>query len=261
MLSNLGRREEALSAADEAVRLYRALAASRPDAFGVDLARSLWVLGDLHGETGNSDLAVERLAEGVRHLTPIFAAVPAAVAGLMGGLVQSYLRQCKAPGDAPDEELLRPVIAEFERLNATEEKMSGSGDNRSVTARDITGSSLVTGDHDTVTTTMRQVAAPPADKVDVQTELAALKELLAQLKNVPDRGKLDRAMQDAVEETAKSKPDKEEVGGALERVVKYAKGASDFAENTEKLIPRLAALGSWLGPAGRAVLNTLGVSI
>jgi hypothetical protein len=108
---------------------------------------------------------------------------------------------------------------------------------------------------------MRQVAGPPADKVDVKAELAALKELLAQLKNVPDRGKLDRAMQDAVEATAKPKPDKEEVGNAIERVAKYAKGASDFAEHTEKLIPRLAALGSWLGPAGRAVLNTLGVSI
>ena len=93
--------------------------------------------------------------------------------------------------------------------------MSGSGDNRSVTARDITGSSVVTGDHNTVTTTMRQVAAPPADKVDVKAELAALEELLAQLKNVPDRGKLDRAMQDAVEETAKPKPDKAATGRLL----------------------------------------------
>ena len=140
--------------------------------------------------------------------------------------------------------------------------MSGSGDNRSVTARDIIGSSVVAGDHNTVTTTMRQVAAPPAEKVDVKAELAALRELLAELKNnVPDRGKLDRAMQDAIEETAKPKPDKAEVGGALERVAKYAKGASDFAEHAEKLVPRVVPLGSWLGPAGRAVLNTLGVAI
>jgi hypothetical protein len=139
--------------------------------------------------------------------------------------------------------------------------MSGSGDNRSVTARDITGSSIVTGDNNTVTTTMRQVAAPPADKVDAKAELAALQELLAQLKNVPDRGRLDRAMQDAVEETAKPAPDKAEVGNALERVAKCAKAADDFTENAEKIVPRLVALGSWLGPAGRAVLNTLGVAI
>ena len=92
--------------------------------------------------------------------------------------------------------------------------MSGSGDNRSVTARDIT-----------------------------------------------DRGKLDRAVEDAVDETAKPEPNKEEVGGALERVAKYAKAADDFGEHAEKLLPRLVALGSWLGPAGRAVLNALGVPV
>ena len=139
--------------------------------------------------------------------------------------------------------------------------MSGSGDNRSVTARDITGSSIVAGNHNTVTTTMRQVVAPPAGKVDVNAELTALKELLAQLKNVPDRGRLDRAMQDAVEETAKPEPDKEWVGNALERVAKSAKAASDFSENAEKIVPRLVALGSWLGPAGRAVLNVMGVPV
>ena len=48
--------------------------------------------------------------------------------------------------------------------------MSGNGDNRSVTARDITGSSIVTGDNNTVTTAMRQVVPPPADKVDAKAE-------------------------------------------------------------------------------------------
>jgi hypothetical protein len=134
--------------------------------------------------------------------------------------------------------------------------MSGSGDNRSVTARDITGGSVVTGDQNIVTTTMKQV-----DKVDVKAELAALQDLLAELKNVPDRGRLDRAMQDAVEETAKPEPDKAAVGNALERVTRGAKAAGDFAENAEKIVPRLVALGSWLGPAGRALLNSLGVAI
>jgi tetratricopeptide (TPR) repeat protein len=120
ILSTLRRREEALAAAEEAVRLRRALAAARPDAFGVDLARSVWVLGDLYGETGKSDLAVGTLTEGLRLLTPIFVAVPAAVAGIMVGLVQSYLAQCEAAGREPDDELLRPAAAVFERLNAIE---------------------------------------------------------------------------------------------------------------------------------------------
>src|ERR1035441_1674199 len=39
-LSDLGRREEALAQAEEAVRLYRQLAQGRPDAFLPDLASS-----------------------------------------------------------------------------------------------------------------------------------------------------------------------------------------------------------------------------
>jgi hypothetical protein len=136
-----------------------------------------------------------------------------------------------------------------------------SGSSRSVTAgRDITGSSIVTGDHNTTTTTFTQVPLPPADQVDVKAELAALREALAGMRKVPDRGKLDRAIEDAVEETAKPEPDKEEVGGALERAVKYAKAADDFADHADKLLPRLAALGSWLGPVGHGLLSIVGLT-
>jgi hypothetical protein len=38
------------------------------------------------------------------------------------GIAQSYLKQCEAAGREPDPELLGPVIAVFERINATEEK-------------------------------------------------------------------------------------------------------------------------------------------
>jgi len=40
-LSDLGRREEALAAAEEAIHLYRALVEARPDAFTPDLALAL----------------------------------------------------------------------------------------------------------------------------------------------------------------------------------------------------------------------------
>ena len=139
--------------------------------------------------------------------------------------------------------------------------MSESGSNRSVTARDITGANLVLGDHNVVSATMKQVTLPPADTVDVKAELGALRELLAELKNVPDRGKLDRAMQDAVEETAKPEPDKDEVGGAVERAVKYAKAADDFGAHAEKLWPRLAAIASWAGAAGRGLLAMAGITV
>ena len=44
-MSELGRREDALAAAQEAIDIYRRLAAERPDAFLPDLAMSLNNLG------------------------------------------------------------------------------------------------------------------------------------------------------------------------------------------------------------------------
>lgn len=135
-----------------------------------------------------------------------------------------------------------------------------SGSNRSFTGRDIAGSTIVTGDHNTVATRVQQISLPPTDQIEVRAELTALREILAGLKNVPDRGKLDRAVADVVEETAKPEPDKSEVGGAIERVVKYAKAADDFDEHAEKLVPRLAALASWLGANGHNLVAMLGIS-
>ncbi|MBV8738352.1 MAG: hypothetical protein JO007_14065 [Alphaproteobacteria bacterium] len=135
-----------------------------------------------------------------------------------------------------------------------------SGDNRSVTARDITGSSVVTGDHNTVTTRMTQHTLAPADQIDVKAELAALREALAVLQKVPDRGRLDRAMGDAEAEAAKPEPEKKYLGGALERVAECAKTADDFSDHAEKLVPRLAALGAWLGANGHNLLSMLGIS-
>ncbi len=85
----------------------------------------------------------------------------------------------------------------------------------------------------------------------------ALRQALAELKNVPDRGKLDRAFEDAADEAAKPKPDKEEIGGALERVFKYMKAAGNPTENAGKLLPPLTALAAWLGPLGHQLLSVL----
>jgi len=137
--------------------------------------------------------------------------------------------------------------------------MSDSG-NRSVTARDIIGSSVVSGNNNTVSTTTGDITLPPAESVDIQAQLAELRALLAGL-NAPDRGKLDRALADADDEAAKPKPDKDEVGGAIERVVKYAKGASEFSDQAEKLVPRLAAIAAWAGANGSRILGQMGISV
>ena len=82
----------------------------------------------------------------------------------------------------------------------------------------------------------------------------ALRQALAELKNVPDRGKLDRAFEDAANEAAKPKPDKEEIGGALEGCLNTLKAAGDFTE-AGKLLPPLTALAAWLGPLGHQLLS------
>lgn len=56
-LSKIGRRDEALAAMRESVEIRRALVATRPDAFRIDLARSLANLADLVEQTDGGDAA------------------------------------------------------------------------------------------------------------------------------------------------------------------------------------------------------------
>ena len=60
MLSALGRREEALKAAEEAVGHYRALAEARPDAFIPNLALSLNNLANMLSDLGRREEALRR---------------------------------------------------------------------------------------------------------------------------------------------------------------------------------------------------------
>ena len=64
-LAELGRREEALAAIDEAVSLYRRLAAARPDAFTPDLARSLNNLSIRLADLGRREEALAAIDEAV----------------------------------------------------------------------------------------------------------------------------------------------------------------------------------------------------
>jgi len=125
---------------------------------------------------------------------------------------------------------------------------------------DVTGSAITLGDNNTVTMKGVKVALPPAASVDVAAEIASLKAMLADL-NSPDQGKMARALQDAEEEAQKPDPDKAEVGGAIERAIKYAQKADTFSDHIEKLAPRIGALISWLGPIGVSVAASLGITL
>ena len=63
VLSDLGRREEALTAAQEAADLYRALARARPEAFTPDLAMSLNNLAAMLSTLGRREEALTAAQE------------------------------------------------------------------------------------------------------------------------------------------------------------------------------------------------------
>ena len=89
-------------------------------------------------------------------------------------------------------------------------------------------------------------AMPPPTDIDLGRELAALRELLAELET-PDAGKMKRALLDAEEEAAKEEPDRNEIREALERGSKYAKAADNFSEHAEKIARRITDVAAWAG--------------
>jgi len=65
-LGELGRREQALAASEEAVAIRRRLAEARPDAFLPDLATSLNNLSNRLGELGRQEQALAASEEAAR---------------------------------------------------------------------------------------------------------------------------------------------------------------------------------------------------
>lgn len=106
MLSDLGRREKALVAAQEAADIRRKLAEKNPQAFLPDLARSL-------GAYGNALLGLERYGEasrafhdGLVHLAPFFQKHPQAFGEIASASRQLYMEASRKAGLEPDRNLL-----------------------------------------------------------------------------------------------------------------------------------------------------------
>ena len=115
-LSDLGRREEALKAAEEATQNYRELAAKNPDAFLPYLAGSLNNLGNRLSELGRREEALEAAAEAARSLTPHFLQYPEAFGGWMQGMVVNYLKRASELGRKPESDLLCPLLQKVDGL-------------------------------------------------------------------------------------------------------------------------------------------------
>ncbi|MDF1587183.1 hypothetical protein [Marinimicrococcus flavescens] len=124
----------------------------------------------------------------------------------------------------------------------------------------VVGSSIVTGDGNRVATSYTKVTLPPASAVDIAGEVAAIRAILGGLGGA-DAGKIGRALADAEDEAARPEPDRDEIGGALERALKYAKDASGFAEHVEKLVPHVRNAVGWLGENWHRLLPVVGLMV
>ena len=115
-LSELGRREDALAAAEEAIDICRRLAAERPDAFLPNLAASLNNLGGCLSELGRREDALAAAEEAVTILAPFFLRLPAAHAQRMRVICRQYLELSQKVGVEPDAALLAPIVEAFQKL-------------------------------------------------------------------------------------------------------------------------------------------------
>ena len=113
MLSELGRREDALEATQEAVEVYRGLAAARPDAFLPDLAMSLNNLGNRLSELGRREDALEATQEALDLLWPFYERYPARYAQWTATILRANLSHWKTT-EAPAT--LTERARAFERL-------------------------------------------------------------------------------------------------------------------------------------------------
>ncbi len=138
---------------------------------------------------------------------------------------------------------------------------SGDSSNRSVSVGgDASGNIIQTGDNNVASLQFTQTTLPPPESVDIKAELAALGELVGQLQS-EDEKKIGRALEDAQNEVAKSEPNRDEVGDALERALKYAQKADGFVETAVNLKGHMTNVVSWLGDNWHKLLPLVGLTL
>lgn len=135
------------------------------------------------------------------------------------------------------------------------EAMSGS--NRSVTARDITGSSVVTGDRNTVTTTMKRAPSPQADPGRCQGGADGIAPSARRTEERTRSGQARPCVRGCRRRSRQTQTRQRGNRRCPRKVFKYMKAAGDFTENAGKLLPPLTALAAWLGPLGHQLLSVL----
>jgi hypothetical protein len=109
MLSDLGRREEALAATQEAVDIRRRLAQTRPDAFLPYLAMSLRSLSRTLIALEQYNEAAAAAHEGLAAILPFLEKRVSAFEDLASALRRTYLSAYEKAGTEPDQQLIARI--------------------------------------------------------------------------------------------------------------------------------------------------------
>ena len=112
----LGRRAEAFDAAEEAVKVYRDLAATCPDAYGPELAVALHNLSECLTEFGRREEALDAIEDAVANLRRPFLQTLSAFAKEMETIIASYTERCAESNREVEAELLAPITEALARL-------------------------------------------------------------------------------------------------------------------------------------------------
>jgi hypothetical protein len=135
-----------------------------------------------------------------------------------------------------------------------------SGDRSVSIGGNAKGNVIQTGDANVATISHQQVTLPPPESVDIQSELAAIRELLAGINQTESR-KIGNAISDAEDEATREAPNRDEVGQALERALDYAQKTSEFASVVETLAPHVINACGWLGKNWYRLLGVVGLAL
>ena len=127
-LGDLGRREAALAAAEEAVAIRRELAGARPDAFRPNLAVSLAVAANCLEAQDRLVDALTADHEAIETLSEAFLAMPEAFAHWMVPMVEQYLNRCQAQGSEADAELLERLLPAVMAIVERSDHPTGEGE-------------------------------------------------------------------------------------------------------------------------------------
>lgn len=249
---------------------------------GVDWKAFVRTFNDVQEQYDNADLgvqAIENKGDGVV-VVKLHAAPDADKPAIHQSFTEIYQlalaeaeARYKAQLDAKDDQIAdyRQLSANMQEVvkllaqrpinvqanaNAGDNAMQVNDNSRTVSiGGNATGNVFQTGDGNTASIEFQQVTLPPPDHVNIQTELAALREILASF----NRPVIDVVMGELQAEEAKPTPDKSAIAATLETGLTYARNLQGFAEALDQLRPHVQNAAGWLGEHGAKLLPLVGL--